>query len=366
MSHVMKKDFFSQQHDWMLPIMDQPELTQVGFPVDLGYYQAMDSMPGLASSPYPSPNMMQPIASPSTPGGSSYTSGRKRKGQNYDVSSFEGDDDEDSMDPENTKKQNHSEIEKRRRDKMNTYIMQLSTMLPMCSSMNRKCDKLTVLRMAVQHMKALRGSSTSFPEAMHKPSFLSDQEVKQSILEAADGFLFVVGCDRARILFVSESVSNILQYTRNELIGQSLFDFIHPRDISKVKEQFSSSDLAPRERLIDAKTLMPLKTELPQCPTHLCSGARRSFYCRMKYRIDNGEQSKSGLKYEKEDLEYVHRKRKSDQKSYIVIHFTGYLKSWPTSKINITGDDDYDDSSNILSCLVAVGQIRTSFNQPVQ
>ncbi|XP_071371887.1 basic helix-loop-helix ARNT like 1b [Centroberyx affinis] len=244
----------------------------------------------------------------------------------------------------------HSQIEKRRRDKMNSFIDELASLVPTCSAMSRKLDKLTVLRMAVQHMKTLRGAANPYTEANYKPAFLSDDELKHLILRASDGFLFVVGCDRGKILFVSESVYKILNFSQNDLIGQSLFDYLHPKDIAKVKEQLSSSDTAPRERLIDAKTGLPVKSDITPGPSRLCSGARRSFFCRMKC-------NRPPVKVEDKDFSSTCSKKKADRKSFCTIHSTGYLKSWPPTKMGLDEDNEPDNEGCNLSCLVAIGRL---------
>merc|ERR1711899_135703 len=125
-------------------------------------------------------------------------------------------------------RENHCEIERRRRNKMSSYITELSDMVPTCNALARKPDKLTILRMAVAHIKSLRGISATPPQndSSYKPSFLTDNELKHLILEAADGFLFVVSCDTGRIIYVSDSVTPVLN---------------HAQDQEKVREQLSTT-----------------------------------------------------------------------------------------------------------------------------
>ncbi|KAL1401936.1 hypothetical protein pipiens_006302, partial [Culex pipiens pipiens] len=90
----------------------------------------------------------------------------------------------------------------------------------------------------------LQGTGNTNTDGSYKPSFLTDQELKHLILEAADGFLFVAGCDTGRVIYVSDSVTPVLNYTQNEWYSGSFFDHIHPDDIEKVREQLSTQEPA--------------------------------------------------------------------------------------------------------------------------
>lgn len=47
-------------------------------------------------------------------------------------------------------------------------------------------------------------------ETNHKPGFLSNDDLRNVMTDASGGFIIVVECDRAQVLYVSETVENVL------------------------------------------------------------------------------------------------------------------------------------------------------------
>ncbi|XP_068984707.1 aryl hydrocarbon receptor nuclear translocator homolog isoform X4 [Bombus flavifrons] len=274
-------------------------------------------------------------------------------------------------------RENHCEIERRRRNKMTAYITELSDMVPTCSALARKPDKLTILRMAVAHMRNLRGTGNTSSDGAYKPSFLTDQELKHLILEAADGFLFVVNCTSGMIIYVSDSVAPVLNYTQNDWYGTSLYSQVHPDDTEKVKEQLSGAEPENGGRVLDLKTGTVKKEG--QSSMRLCMGSRRGFICRMKV----GNMQTTGDMAAAHGLHHVKQRNSlgppaRDGQNYAVVHCTGYIKSWPPNGDFVppcvpgmgladreavqVGHDGVVADENVSThcCLVAIGRLQVT------
>uniref|UniRef100_A0A7N8WME0 Aryl hydrocarbon receptor nuclear translocator n=1 Tax=Mastacembelus armatus TaxID=205130 RepID=A0A7N8WME0_9TELE len=262
-------------------------------------------------------------------------------------------------DKERFARENHSEIERRRRNKMTAYITELSDMVPTCSALARKPDKLTILRMAVSHMKSLRGSGNTSADGSYKPSFLTDQELKHLILEAADGFLFVVSCETGRIVYVSDSLTPVLNQPQSEWLGSSLYDQLHPDDTEKLREQLSTAENNNTGRMLDLKT-GTVKKESQQSSARMSMGARRSFICRMRCGSCPVEPlSMNRLHFLRNRNRNGLGIAKEGETQYVVVHCTGYIKSWPPAGVSLT-DDEADNTQGSRYCLVAIGRLQVT------
>ncbi|KAJ8383766.1 hypothetical protein AAFF_G00214530 [Aldrovandia affinis] len=264
-----------------------------------------------------------------------------------------------SNDKERFARENHSEIERRRRNKMTAYITELSDMVPTCSALARKPDKLTILRMAVSHMKSLRGSGSTAPDGSYKPSFLTDQELKHLILEAADGFLFVVSCELGRVVYVSDSVTPVLNQLQSDWLGSSLYDQLHPDDTDKLREQLSTTESSTSGRMLDLKT-GTVKKEGQQSSVRMCMGSRRSFICRMRCGMSPVDPvSINRLNFLRSRNRNGLGPVKDGEPQYVVVHCTGYIRSWPLAGVSLS-DEETDTNQGSRFCLVAIGRLQVT------
>lgn len=67
---------------------------------------------------------------------------------------------------------------------MNSYIAQLTDMIPTYNLSAQKLDKITVLRMTVQYLRSIQNSPMQLTsEESFRYSFISDEEMKRLILQ---------------------------------------------------------------------------------------------------------------------------------------------------------------------------------------
>lgn len=167
--------------------------------------------------------------------------------------------------------------EKRRREQENIYIEELAELISAnfadMSSLSVKPDKCAILQETVNQIRSIKqreasgAQQTSDPVqqgevSSSRPTILSNEVYGPLLLEALEGFLFVVNAE-GKVEHVTDNVSTYIRFTKNEVLGESIYNIIHHGDHAR----FSSS-------------LLPMSIGWASEPTN----KSRSFACRLLVR----------------------------------------------------------------------------------
>ncbi|KFR10779.1 Circadian locomoter output cycles protein kaput, partial [Opisthocomus hoazin] len=177
--------------------------------------------------------------------------------------------DEDEKD--RAKRASRNKSEKKRRDQFNVLIKELCTMLQ-GHGHPLKMDKSTILQRTIDFLQKQK-EITAQTEACEirqdwKPSFLSNEEFTQLMLEALDGFLIALTTDGI-IIYVSDSVSSLLGHLPSDLVDQNILNFLPEREQSEVYKL-----LSPRVLMTDpvAADFLNVEKQIEFC-CHLARGS---------------------------------------------------------------------------------------------
>lgn len=241
--------------------------------------------------------------------------------------------------------------EKKRRDKLNTYIHELSAMVPSCSmpQSQRKLDKSTILKLTVSYMKLhadLLPECADNKNLSWKPAFLSNEELGQLMLEALDGFLFVISYT-GQIVYMSESITPLLGHLQSDLVGKDFLSLLHPEDILGVQEKMFPPQpnrpehgyieelgaLAPSPASVPSPGSIPSPGTAPSAgPSHL----RRQFQCRMR---------KGAF---------------PNKPAYEMVYCSGHVRKWSEVVRNTKVEGEPDPFPQEGTCLVGVGRLQST------
>lgn len=156
--------------------------------------------------------------------------------------------------------------EKQRRDKLNAFISDLATHVPLVASATKRLDKTSILRLASCFLRLVdsplrsiaynwtskdivdRGfpsspsntstatipyNSSPSPSHWKAPKFLRSDHVR-TLMEGLEGFLIVANCD-LKLIYVAQTCEKFLGHQNIDMMGFPLTAFIHPGDVDAAK-----------------------------------------------------------------------------------------------------------------------------------
>ena len=210
----------------------------------------------------------------------------------------------------------------------------------MVSPGNRKMDKTTVLKSTIsflkQHKESAAKSNAYEIQKTWKPSFLSNKEFTDLMLEALEGFVLVFSVSDGAIVYASETITSLLGHLPREVISTSMYELVHEKDKTKLYHTLQSAEA--------------------NCPSSVddADEGEVNFYLHLK-RSAHSQMRNIVLQNGEEDS-LPHEQQQQEEEPYFeLVRLSGYFQTWTMNSrsnngnISGGGGNDSDDECSIKS-----------------
>lgn len=192
---------------------------------------------------------------------------------------------------------------KRHRDRLNTELDRLASLLPFPQDVINKLDKLSVLRLSVSYLRAKSFFDVALKSPADRNGIQDNCQTKlredlilregEFLLQALNGFVLVVTTD-ALVFYASSTIQDYLGFQQSDVIHQSVYELIHTEDRAEFQRQLHwalnpSQCTDSGQRIDDANGLPPPAVYFnpEQLPPENSPFMERCFICRLRCLLDN-------------------------------------------------------------------------------
>ncbi|XP_022532000.2 hypoxia inducible factor 1 subunit alpha, like 2 isoform X2 [Astyanax mexicanus] len=133
-----------------------------------------------------------------------------------------------------------------RREKESQLFREIATLLPLAPNIEAQLDKASVIRLTIAylHLRAILNTpdpctaSATTPPASAGPGEPAEVNKKGFFNDALGRFLLILSLN-GKIIYTTKDVTFHTGINQMDLIGRSLFDFMHPCDQKELKESLT-------------------------------------------------------------------------------------------------------------------------------